>query len=468
MQLIFTRKDPSKAYINTNVLIPKALVPNLEPLQGNLTFIHGEADIFDEDTGEHLGTEPGKLKLWDETRNHLIVPREFFAKEDQERLPFDFEDDRVQDFEEIDIEDHITLREDQVNAFEALLNHENGTLNLSCGKGKTVLALKLVATLKVPTIVIVNTTALLEQWKLEIEKHLGVESVGVVQGEQADWQDHPIVMAMVHTLSARREIWSMEFRCRFGLIIYDEGHHMSAPVFVRSADLFHGRRFSLTATATRTDRLEAIYQYHLGGVIHTNLEQSLIPRTHFHRLKWEFPKKDTPQVVDKSGEVSLPRVRTYLGRLDWRNEIIYEDLCHDLLEGRNILVLSHSVEHIKRLREPFIKSGGGMIIGQTPQEERMGILRHCNPVFGTFQLAREGLDKPELDTLYVVTPFGNSNDMQQAWGRIQRQYEGKNKPIVRVYEDTAFNCCVKSCRNLRSFLKDRKYPVRQIVINVEA
>jgi DNA excision repair protein ERCC-3 len=297
--------------------------------------------------------------------------------------------------------------------------------------------------------VVVNTTALLEQWKEEVQEHLDVESIGWVQKDIADWEGHPIVLAMVHTLSARREEWSIDFKNRFGLIIYDEGHHMSAPVFVRSADLFQGQRYSLTATPNRTDGLEAIYQYHLGRVIHSNLEQDLIPTTWFHSLHWEVTEEEREEIVDVTGSVNLNKVRTFLGRLDWRNEIICDDLRLDLAAGRKILVLSHSVEHVERLYRPFRRQGAGLIIGSTPQEERMAVLRECNPVFGTFQLAREGLNKPSLDTLYNTTPFSNANDQQQSWGRIQRVYADKMDAIVRVYEDRALDCCIKSCRKLK-------------------
>ena len=96
----------------------------------------------------------------------------------------------------------------------------------------------------------------------------------------------------------------------------------------------------------------------------------------------------------------------------------------------------------------------------------MDILRDSNPVFGTFQLAREGLNKPSLDTLYVTTPFSNPNDLQQAWGRIQRQFAGKKTPLVRVYEDKALNCCVKSCRSLKRHLRQLDYPVSRTKVEV--
>jgi superfamily II DNA or RNA helicase len=257
----------------------------------------------------------------------------------------------------------------------------------------------------------------------------------------------------------------LSFRQRFGLAFFDEGHHMSAPHFVRAADLFFGRRFSLTATAKRLDGLQAIYQYHLGPVIHRNLEQELIPTTFFHQLKWEFNLRDKLRVTDSSGDFNMPRIRTYLGSLDWRNNIIYHDLLTDIQGGRQILVLSHSVEHVDILAGML--ENAGAITGATPQEDRMKILRESNPVMGTFQLAREGLNKPSLDTLYVLTPFSSPYDLQQAWGRIQRRFEGKQLPIVRVYEDLAIQMCRRSCSSLRSHLKDIRYPHHKLLIELE-
>lgn len=457
----YVAKDRDKAYLTNNLLLPKTRI-NTSVIKAALTFtLNDEEPIVDENTGEVIGSRPKLLRLWDETATHVIVPRDFLPPEQYPEFGCEFVVVPPPEFEGVRIDDHIELRdEEQRVAYEALLNNYSGTLNLSCGKGKTVIALKAAATLKVPTLVVVNTTALLEQWKEEIERHLGVRSVGILQGSNQDWKGHPIVLAMVHTLSGRK--WPMPFRQRFGLVLYDEGHHMSAPVFVLSADLFFGRRFSLTATASRTDGLEVIYQYHLGRVIHSNLTQELVPNTVFHLMKWEMPPEHRKLVVDRNDDISIPRVRTYLGRLEWRNNLIYEHLTRDLQDGRQILVLSHSVSHVEMLHDYLSAAGAGMITGETPQEERMAILRNGNPVFGTFQLAREGLNKPSLDTLYVVTPFSNSNDLQQAWGRIQRRFAGKKEPLVRVFEDAAFACCIRSCGGLRGVLRRFNYPYERV------
>ena len=97
----------------------------------------------------------------------------------------------------------------------------------------------------------------------------------------------------------------------------------------------------------------------------------------------------------------------------------------------------------------------------------MRILHESNPVIGTFQLAMEGLDKPSLDTLYVTTPFSSPNGLQQAWGRIQRLYKGKQEPLVRVYEDLALKPCASSCSSLRSTLRKLSYPIKNKNIRTE-
>jgi superfamily II DNA or RNA helicase len=453
--LRFHQLHPHTAYVSNNLLLPRSAI-NEAVVKAALTIQLSDEEPMLDEFGQLIAMRAATLKMWSETAHHLIVPREFL-KEDQYAgfdCPFVVLPRPV--YPVAGIGDRISLRDaEQEEAFRAMMGSDCGTINLSCGKGKTVIALKVAAALNRPTIVVVNTTALLEQWKEEISRHLDVSSIGTIQGTTCDWQ-HPIALAMVHTLSSRS--WPMEFRRYFGLVLYDEGHHMSAPVFVKSADLFYGRRFSLTATATRTDGLERIYQYHLGRVIHTNLSQELVPHTYFHVLEWELPPGDRKKVLDKYQEVNTAKVRTYLGGLDWRNEIIYQHLRADLAEGRKILVLSHSVEHVDRLHSYLSGAGGGMIVGETPQESRMAILHNCNPVFGTFQLAREGLNKPSLDTLYIVTPFSNQNDLQQAWGRIQRVYPNKLAPIVRVFEDTALSCSKKYCNHLRYTLRRLDYP----------
>jgi len=459
MKYAYTAKDPNTAYITNNLLLPKSAI-NARVIKAALTFITNEAvPVIDEETGEVVGEERKTIKLWDETNTHLVVPREFLTEDQYADFPCDFVAEPMPKFAKVKIGDRITLRDaEQEEAFNAVINSVSGTLNLACGRGKTVIALKALAHFGVPAIVVLNSTFLLEQWKAEIATHLDVKSVGIVQGNDISWKGHPITLAMIHTLAGRRDKWTQEFRRHFGVAVYDESHHMSAPIFVKGADLFYGMRVSLTATANRTDGLEVIYQYHLGRITHTNLKQDLIPKTIFHKLKWVMPPWDKKQVEDRNESVSTARVKTYLGRQKWRNDLINKLIEKDLKDGRQILVLSHSVKHLIKLHEYTKKLGAGLIIGDVEQSSRVAILNNSNPVYGIFVLAREALNKKSLDTLYVTTPFSNANDLQQAWGRIQRDFQGKQEPLVRVFEDTAFENCLRACTALRRELKEKKYP----------
>ena len=465
----FHQKDPNKAYITNNLLLPRALI-NGHSVKTACTFILGNKETVVDPTGVIVGKEPNTLELWDETTHHLIVPREFITEEDRKLYNIEFVDLTPKSFRRTGVTHNITFRDQrQEEAFNAVMANPSGTLNLRCGGGKTVITLRVVAELAVPTIVIVNATALLDQWLAEIDTHLTCPGgVGVIQGQKWDWEGRDIVMATIQTLSTAVSSLPPEFFEYFGMAVYDEGHHMSAPLFVRGAHVSSGRRLCLTATAERTDNLQAIYQYHLGSVYHRDLEQDLIPHTTFHYLGWDMPEPDKKLIRDKAGEISTPKIRSYLGTLDWRNEIIIALLEEDLKRGRTVLVTSHSVPHVLAMAELYAADKTyppTVIIGKV-KEGRIDLLRHGNPVFATFQLVMEGLDKPELDTLYVTTTFGAPNAVQQGWGRTQRPLAGKQQPLVRVFADRCIGPTLGQAKNIKKFLRVVKYPFDEETIDV--
>lgn len=444
----FRLVDPDYGYITDNLLIPKEYI-NVTAIKAALTF-----DIT-------KGKDIERHEIWSENDTHIIVPRHFIGDEELRGLGFDVVDETPTSFPEAAIGSRITLRGKQQEALDTYLRSDRcGTLNIRCGGGKTVIALQISAEKKVNTLIIVNTTALLEQWLGEINRHLDVEGVGIIQGSVMDWRGRPIVMAMLHTLARKAQDLGREFREYFGQVIFDEAHHMSAPVFMQCADICRGARLSLTATAQRTDGLEAIYQYHLGPVVFKDLEQELVPETIFHYLSYQLSQDENWAIQDRAREVNMSKVRSFLGRLEWRNFLILDLLQADLDAGRNILALTHSRPHAEELYRIAPWPNKGLITGKTDQSERMGILRDKNPIFGTFQLGREGLDKPALDTLHILTPFSNANDLQQSWGRTQREYEGKMNPLVRVLEDGSIGLCMGSCRSMRKILRALRYPFR--------
>ena len=69
-------------------------------------------------------------------------------------------------------------------------------------------------------------------------------------------------------------------------------------------------------------------------------------------------------------------------------------------------------------------------------KEQLARSAKAKVIFATIQYAAEGLDIPELDTLFLTTPM---SDVEQAVGRIQRPSPGKKDPIVVDFRDDAIS-----------------------------
>jgi superfamily II DNA or RNA helicase len=95
-----------------------------------------------------------------------------------------------------------------------------GLLDVDPGKGKTVMALKIIERLSVKTLVIVHKSFLTNQWKERIEQFLPGAKVGTIQGQIFDIDNKDIVIGMVQSLSMK-EYPQNAFES-FGLTVFDE------------------------------------------------------------------------------------------------------------------------------------------------------------------------------------------------------------------------------------------------------
>jgi hypothetical protein len=229
----------------------------------------------------------------------------------------------------------------------------NGMVVHNCGTGKTVVALHFSALKQVPTLIVVDNTTLLLQWQKEIARHLDVPGgVGLIQGDSRDWQKH-IVMATYQTLANWSSTMPEEVRRWFGLVIWDEGHHVSAPTFSKSAPLFYGYRLALTATPSRADGSHVICQHHVGDVLFKHVKQRNPPAIKF---KWTGIQLDNadPHVMmavnDKNGEVHIGKLAGYLGaHRDRLYDHVLAEAKAKVASGHKVLVLSYSVDEVINL-----------------------------------------------------------------------------------------------------------------------
>lgn len=336
---------PDLGYIDCNLHVPKSAI-NVDGVKRALTFEYFEGQ----------GRERKELALYQETPSHLVVPREFWPPGS---FPFQVIDLRPQTYRKVNIWSNIKLDHEiraghlqptgqtcQQEALKALLACRGGILHLACGRGKSIIAMEAMAQLKMPALVVVDNTNLLKQWQGEIAKHLVVpDGVGLIQAGVFDWKK-AIVLATYHTLAARANDMPEEVRRWFGVGFWDECHHVNAPVFSKSANLFYGRRYGLTATPKRDDGLHIIHEFNFGDVFYRDLMQTIKPRIYF---AWTglTPDVSNPQVAAairmRNGELSLSKLSTYYGQWQPRLDFVLGQVQKAHAEGRKILVLSNSV-----------------------------------------------------------------------------------------------------------------------------
>ena len=120
-------------------------------------------------------------------------------------IPYSLEDQR-QAGRMIDVSFNGTLRPEQVPAADALLEHHIGVLSATTAFGKTVVGAYLIGERKVNTLILVHSSALLEQWKTSLEQFLDI------------WEPLPEQPKG----AAERNIWSISDKLEQGKILEAE------------------------------------------------------------------------------------------------------------------------------------------------------------------------------------------------------------------------------------------------------
>lgn len=379
------KRDPSRGHLDSWLWVPKKFVP-LEGTKNALTWHFQD---------EHSGTVR-IVRLFEETEHHLLLPREFWKVSS---LPFTVVDCRPTDFEESPVTSNITLdhkmdrragkivptgRDVQRRSIDAMLQAQGGILQLACGLGKTIVFLHLISLLKVPALIIVDTTQLMKQWIEEIDWALNVPGgVGIIQADRFEW-DKWIVIATYQTIAARGRAGDFpeEVRRHFGAIAWDEGHHIAAPTYAQGAHLFYGRRYALTATPERDDGLHIIYSFHIGPVIYKDLTQDLKPLVVF---RWTDCELDNTvpinEVLDKNQQINRSKLSVWYGKWIKRMYLLLNDVKDAIDQGRKVLLLSNSVDEAVNLFAIWTRGYPTKLYTDIPMPSEVEVGETLSPVF---------------------------------------------------------------------------------------
>lgn len=358
---------------------------------------------------------------------------------------------------EVDFGCTIPLYDYQVEAKEALITAYYGILQAPAGCGKTQIGIAVAADTGRRTLWLTHTRDLLVQSKSRAEQYMSPSLTGTITEGRVQI-GKAITFATVQTmcnldLSQYRDVWDC--------IIVDECHRVAGTPtamtqFSKVLNALAARhKYGLSATVHRADGMIAATYALLGGIAYQVPDEavkdkimtvSVLPRATHQGLSREF--------LDTDGTIIYAKLVNYLTERRDRNNLIVADLVTN--RDHYNLILSDRLTHLETLmnRLPLdLRKQAVMIDGkmttkkakalreQAIEEMRQGRKRY---LFATYSLAREGLDIPRLDRLYLTTPQKDYAVITQSVGRIARTFEGKSEPICYDYVDDGIQYLVRS------------------------
>jgi len=372
-----------------------------------------------------------------------------------------------------------------------------GMLVAPTGTGKTVMGLAVASELgpedrpnrRYKIAVICHRTELMVQWKERIQEFLPKAKVGYVQGEEFDVIGKDVVVIMIDSLLSRGETpedaragratdeaafmeafeahMTNSRRTRkgtkvpkatlpkgfrkypafllrqFGLVLYDEGHHLAAKGYSRVMGYLPSL-YSLTLTATPKRSGKIIPQlFWICGPVIVQFPRAW-QAVNLKAIRYENPET---QVLRWRGDLVAVWEMSKDMAYDFdRNDRIVTEVKAALQECRHVLIFTERVKHsiflVRRLQnlrigrdvpeDPKRPQIVGWYTPKYSREVRRKELQ-ARVVVTTFQYASEGMDVKTLDTLILASP---RSEMEQIVGRIFRPCPDKKTPlIVDIYED---------------------------------
>ncbi|MGQ4557685.1 DEAD/DEAH box helicase family protein [Halobellus sp. GM3] len=241
-------------------------------------FTHEDGYVVLEAASENLMGNVARQKLDDEQLVAPISDTQSWVREGAEatikrvlyEAGYPVEDDRDLDAgDPLDVELTVDLREYQHDWVERFIEQRSGVLVGPSGAGKTVTAIGVLARVGGETLILVPSRELAAQWRAELLRHttLAEEQIGEYHGGEKEIR--PVTIATYQTAGMDRHRSLFDSRA-WGLVVYDEVHHIPSRIYRRSADLQTKHRLGLTATPVREDDRETEIFTLIGAPIGTD------------------------------------------------------------------------------------------------------------------------------------------------------------------------------------------------------
>jgi superfamily II DNA or RNA helicase len=357
-----------------------------------------------------------------------------------------------------------TPRQYQLDALRKwIAGGRRGVVVMPTGTGKTFASFLCIENIGRPTMVVTPKIDLMVQWARELEQSFGIE-VGMVGAGEFNYQ--PLTVTTYDSAYIHLEKWAN----RFGLVIFDECHHLPGPSYMEAANAgLAPFRLGLTATPERADGADQIFPQLIGPIVYrldiNDAGDFLAPyeaRRMFVELTAEEQQRyqecrDTYKrfVTDRGINMSGPDgFRKFLFEASrtpegWEAARAFREqksimqapsgkfqLLEELLERHaadRVLIFTADNATVYRIARTYLIPA---MTNQTRPKERKAILEKFHSgeynVVVTCQVLNEGVDVPAANVGIVLSGTGSTTENVQRLGRILRKYGDKQAVLYEV------------------------------------
>ncbi|PHQ44554.1 DEAD/DEAH box helicase [Halorubrum sp. C3] len=402
-------------------------------------YTHADGYVVLEAASESLMGNVADQHLADDHLRAPISDTEAWVNEDAvaavKRALYDagypVEDDRdLETGDPVEIELTTDLRDYQATWVETFLDRKSGVYVGPPGSGKTVAAIATIAAVGGETLILVPSRELADQWREELLDHSTVDpaDIGLYHGGTKDVRPVTIATYQIAGMDRHRSLFDSR---EWGLICFDEAHHVSAPVYSRTAELQSKHRLGLSATpVSETGSEEEIYTLigqPIGADWDSLFEAGFVqePEVEIRYVPW---RDETARNEYAAADGRERR------RLAAENPAKVEEIRYLLAAHRDkkalvfVEYLDHGREIADALDAPFIS-------GETPHRERAELFRRFRAadvdaedtetddldVLVVSRVGDEGIDLPNAELAVVASGLGGSRRQgSQRAGRTMR------------------------------------------------
>jgi len=300
-----------------------------------------------ESMGKPTWATPRHLHYYEEDDKYFTIP--LGGAPDINKL-FDtsamkIQDNRFENETKIKIKFTGKLRNYQTKASNAITSRTIGTIQATTGAGKTVIAIHAICKRRQPTLFLVNTIELANQFKERISQFTNIkpEDIGMIGNGKYEIRD--VSVGILQTMTKLSDEKFEEINSHFGQVFVDEAHIVPASTFFEVlSKLKQKYRFGLTATPFRADGLTDIIFFTTGKIVHRvdPLEAEshlIIPTVEYVMTDYKFPLFDSSEHSIMLSDMATDKAR---------NKLIL-DKYEEVGKERQSVFISHRVSQLEEL-----------------------------------------------------------------------------------------------------------------------